>query len=99
MPVKLVQGSLRTGDSQDHDFSTDVVSASAQVSSFKLSYDLPLADMSGGKDHHVETVRAAVSIATSGGSRVSVKADGSIEDQGGNRGGGEVGYLLIAETE
>jgi hypothetical protein len=92
MTVKLEAGELATGAQRDHTFTSRVLSATVELSSFELAY-APVGD------HHVEAVDASVRLAAVAGPTVSVHAEGAIRDSSGNSGGGTIGYLLIAEVE
>lgn len=102
MTINLLHDILATGQERTVNFPSRVVSATAQMSSFSLSYTLPgppapAPDASG--DHHIQDVQAAVQISSLEGTKVSVRATGMIQDSSGNSGGGEVGFLLVVETE
>lgn len=101
MAIKIQNGVLSVGNERTHTFNNKVISAGVAITEYKIGYDRLQEEsrIEGGGDHHVKDVNASISILSVSGESVSVKAEGHIVDGSGNRGGGQITYTLIAETE
>lgn len=113
MALAIRSGSLKTGDKTDIVLNNRIRSAGVSMQSCSLSYDKPPTGEPGNKatmmsrtdvdipenDHHVQDIKASVSIVSVDGERVTIRADGEIRDASNNVGGGTITYILIADTD
>lgn len=89
--TKFQVESLETGKSASVDFGSSIINASVAVQGFHLSY--------GSDDHHVKTIDVKAGISSFSGSKVTVTATCTMEDDSHNKANGTLDILVIAQCD
>ncbi|MGK7928810.1 MAG: hypothetical protein AB4290_26835 [Spirulina sp.] len=89
--TKFSVTTVDSGRTESVDFGTSVINASGAVQGYYVSF--------GNDDHPVKTLDVKASMAGISGSRVSVSATCTMEDDSSNKADGRVDVLVIAECD